>query len=86
MSMSDSPTRARATSSRHFIAAVIFGALWTALRLVPDDASDWLLLAAGLLKGPALAVTLVCMLLAFRHRGWADGFEAARSREKADHA
>jgi hypothetical protein len=84
--MSDSPPLARRRARAYFNAALVFGVLWTASRFVPDDADDWLLVTAGLVRGPGFAAQVLFMLLAFRHRGWADGFEAARSREKADHA
>lgn len=76
------PESARRASSIYFVGAIVLGALWTAARIVPDDAADGLLVASGLLLGPSFAAMLVCMALAFRHRGWADGFEAARSQDR----
>lgn len=81
-----SPADARRTSNTLFGAVLVLCVLWTAARIIPDDAADGWLVVRGLIQGPLFAVAVACWGLAFRHRGWADGFEAANTREEAEDA
>lgn len=81
-----SPADARRTSRALFGAVFALGVLWTAARFIPDDAADGWLIVRGLVQGPLFALAVVCMTLAFRHQGWADGFEAARARKETPDA
>jgi len=81
-----SPSAARRTSRRLLGAVLVLCVLWTAARFIPADAADGWLIVRGLVQGPLFALSIVCLCLAVRHRGWADGFEAAHARKETPDA
>ena len=76
--------RARLLARRWLVTFAVAAVALIAARIVPDDASDWLLMVAGLAKGPLFGLTCFAVLGALRRRSWAEGYEAAQPRAIPD--